>query len=133
MAYRACSSRNLPCGHGLAVGILAVLDGNAHRGKLLADTIGFLQILSRARRCALRDQAIDLLRIDAASLLLASLPRRGTHRKEAEQPKRGRELAAFTRPPGCRRVPQAVQDSHRLRRVEVVIERFDHRWRRLAA
>ena len=38
----------------------------------------------------------------------------------------GRELGAFTLAPRSRSVPQAVQDSHRLRRVEVVVERLDH-------
>ena len=62
MAYRVWSSRDLPGGHGLSVGILAVLDGDAHRGKFVADAIGFLEVLSRARRRAIRNQAIDLLR-----------------------------------------------------------------------
>src|SRR5262249_25437077 len=108
MAYRAGSSRDLPCGHGLSVGILAVLDGNAHRGEFVADAIGFLEVFSRARRRAVRNQPIDLLRIDAARLLLASLPRRSTRREEAEQPERGRELAAFPRPTGSRGVAQSV-------------------------
>src|SRR6266850_1540924 len=115
MAYRAGSSRDLPGGHGLSVGVLAVLDGNAHRGKLVADTIGLLEVLSRARRRAVRNQPIDLLRVDAARLLLASLPRRSTHREEAEHAKRGPELAAFALAPRCRRIAQAVQDSHGLR------------------
>src|SRR5438093_10843017 len=42
-AYRVSSSRDLPGGHGLSVGILAVLDGNAHRSEFVADTIGLLE------------------------------------------------------------------------------------------
>src|SRR3954454_23926564 len=130
MAYRAYPSRDLPGGYRFSVRILAVLDGDAHGGKFVADTIGLLEILSRARRCALRNQAVDLLRIDAARLLLASLPCRSTHREEAEQPERGGKLAAFRRATGRRRIAQSVQDSHGLRRIEVIIQRFDHgrRW-----
>src|SRR4051794_11481038 len=46
--YRACPSRDLPSGYRLSVGILAVLDGNAHRGQFVADAVGFLEVLSRA-------------------------------------------------------------------------------------
>src|SRR5512144_659521 len=65
-AYRVSSSRDLPCGHGLSIGILAVLDGDAHRGEFVADAIGLLEVLSRTRRRTIRNQAVDLLRIDAA-------------------------------------------------------------------
>ena len=76
----------------------------------------------RARAAvAFRNQAVDLLRIDAARLLLASLPCRSTDREKAEQPERSRELGAFAFSTGCRRIAQPVQHSHRLRRVEVVI------------
>jgi hypothetical protein len=118
-------SRDLPGGYRFSVRILAVLDGDAHGGKFVANAIGLLEVLSRARRCALRNQAIDLLRIDAALLLLASLPGRGAHREEAEQPERGGKLAALMVAADAAALRRTVQDSHSLRGVEVVIERLD--------
>src|SRR4029078_11518133 len=72
-ACRAASSRDLP-----RRAFLGVLDRNAHRGKQIADTIGLRKVRARTRRRPLREQALDFLGIDAARLLLASFPLRGT-------------------------------------------------------
>ena len=60
-------------------------------------------------------------------LLLAALPCRSTHREEAEQAAASAANSPRSRsPPDARRIAQAVQVRHRLRRVEIVGERLDH-------
>src|SRR3954454_6691429 len=85
-ACRAASSCDLP-----RRAFLGVLDRNAHRGKQIADTIGFRKVFARTRRRPLRDQPLDFLGIDAARLLLAPFPLCGALGEKAEQPQRTRE------------------------------------------
>src|SRR5262249_27591613 len=89
MAYRAGSSRDLP---GCAVP--GILDRNPHRRELVADAIGLLEVLSRARCRTIGDQGIDALGIDPARLPLASLPLRRALGQEAQQLERAGKLLA---------------------------------------
>src|SRR6202012_4036369 len=54
VAAPVCSSRNLPGG-----AFLGILDHDTHRRQLLSNTIGFLEVLARARGGPIRDQRID--------------------------------------------------------------------------
>src|SRR3954467_15271246 len=117
---RAASSRDLP-----RRAFLGVLDRNAHRGKQIADTIGLRKVLTPTRRRPLREQALDFLGIDAARLLLAPFPLRGTLREKAEQPQRTREGTNVA-------AAQAMQRRDRQRCIEVVEQRLDHCGGRLA-
>src|SRR5262245_9493392 len=65
MACRAWSSRHLPGRDRLAVGALAVLEHDAHRGEFVTDAIALLEILAGARGGAVGDEAFDPRRIDA--------------------------------------------------------------------
>src|SRR6202041_941822 len=96
-------SRDLP---GSA--FLGILDDNAHRRQFIADPIGFLEVLSCAGRGAVRNQAIDLLGIDTAGLLLSTIPGRSALRQETEKPQRGGKLLTIPLISGSSTIPQAV-------------------------
>ena len=87
----------------LSVGILAILDHDAHRRQFVADAIGFLEVLSGAGGGPLRNQtdrpAAHRRRSPAACG--PSMPPRS--RQEAEQPQRGGKLAAIAFAAGRRR------------------------------
>src|SRR6202011_4656179 len=84
-----------PSSHDLPGGaVLGILDHNAHRCELISDTVRFFEVLACTRGGAVRKQAFDLLRVDAACLLLASFPVRSALRQESEQAQRRRKLLA---------------------------------------
>ena len=109
---------------------------DALRGKFVADAIGLLEVLSRAR-AAVRS-AIRALDTGPPSTPLACRLRLShcaalSDRKRSKPQRTGKLPCGSLRCSAARPVPQAVQDSHGLRRVEVVIQRFDHGRRRLPA
>src|SRR5579864_9435112 len=86
----ALSSRDLPGG-----AVFGILDHHSHRRKFVADAIGFLEILARARSGARRDQICNLLCIDTPRLLLSASPRVGALGKESQEPQGDSELIAI--------------------------------------
>src|SRR5581483_2024688 len=77
------SSRDLPGG-----AVLGVLDGDAHRGELVADAIGLLEVFSRTRGGAIGNQRVDAIGIDAACAALAGFPMRGALGQESQKTQR---------------------------------------------
>src|ERR1700704_6309444 len=88
---RACSSCNLPGG-----AFLGILDNDAHRRKLVPDAVGLPEVLARAGRGAGGNQIVNLFGVDAAGLLLAAFPLRGTFGEKSEKPQGSRECAAIS-------------------------------------
>src|SRR3984885_13358276 len=108
-------SRDLPGG-----AFLGILDDNAHRREFIADAVGFLEVFSGAGSGAIRNQAIDLLGIDTAGLLLSTIPGRSALRQETEKPQRGGKLLTIPFISGSSTIPHAMQRRDHLRRVQII-------------
>ena len=93
---RAGSSRDLPGG-----AFFGVLDDNAHRRELIADPVGFLEILSRAGGGAAEiSPSICLASTPLACCLRSSIPPhfRTGNRAAAARPQTGRDRVRFRKP-----------------------------------
>src|SRR5260370_35228445 len=103
-ACRACASRNLPGG-----GVLGILDHHAHRRQFIADTVGLPKILAGAGSGASSNQTVDQACIDAARVLLSTVPLRRSLRQETQKPQGSSKPAAIGFVSGGRLVPQTRQ------------------------